>query len=176
MYWSWITDINIRWKDTDQTLLKLPPAFSALPTKEDNLEESSQTFSHENQKLLKHLPKEAGGILTTDCKSLYDLISRTAPPSCQEFRTQLQAKLIKEHLDTGIKIRWVPSQAQLADSLTKIMDNTILRTCLRKGWYALHDEHEVLRSRSDKRTRLQWVKQHGSHPTEFDDSGKAKTS
>ena len=162
LYWSWINDISIRWKDTDQTLLKLPPAFSALPPPEDEIDESQQTFSHENQKLLKHLPKESSGILTTDCKSLYDLISRTAPPSCQEFRTQLQAKLIKEHLDTGIKIRWVPSQAQLADSLTKIMDNTILRTCLQKGWYALHDEHEVLRSRSDKRTRLQWVKQQGS--------------
>ena len=177
LYWSWINDINTRWKDTDQTLLQLPPAFSALPPQEDDPEESpSQTFSHENQKLLKHLPKESSGILTTDCKSLYDLISRTAPPSCQEFRTQLQAKLIKEHLDSGVKIRWVPSQAQLADSLTKIMDNTILRTCLRKGWYALHDEHEVLRSRSDKRTRLQWVKQHGSNQSEFDESGKAKSS
>ena len=46
------------------------------------------------------------GILTTDCKSLFDLISRTAPPACQEFRTQLQAKLIKEHLHNGIQIRW----------------------------------------------------------------------
>lgn len=125
---------------------------------------------------MKHLPKEASGILTTDCKSLYDLISRTAPPSCQEFRTQLQAKLIKEHLETGIKIRWVPSQAQLADSLTKMMDNTILRTCLQKGWYALHDEHEVLRSRSDKRSRLQWIKQQGSLNSEFEASGKAKSS
>lgn len=176
LYWSWINDLNIQWKDTDKTLLQLPPAFSALPPQEDDNVVSDQSFSHENQKLLKQLPKEASGILTTDCKSLYDLISRTAPPSCQEFRTQLQAKLIKEHLDTGIKIRWVPSQAQMADSLTKIMDNTILRTCLKKGWYALHDEHEVLRDRSDKRTRLQWVKQHGSPNSECNESGKAKTS
>ena len=176
LYWAWINDVKIQWKDTDQTLLKLPVAFSALPPQEDECESGNPTFSHENQKLLKDLPKEASGILTTDCKSLYDLISRTAPPSCQEFRTQLQAKLIKEHLDTGIKIRWVPSQAQLADSLTKIMDNTILRTCLQKGWYALHDELEVLRSRSDKRTRLQWVKQHGDQSVEFEDSGKAKSS
>ena len=176
LYWAWINDVQLQWKDTDQTLLKLPPAFSALPPKEDDSDSPQQTFSHENQKLLKHLPKEASGILTTDCKSLYDLISRTAPPSCQEFRTQLQAKLIKEHLETGIKIRWVPSQAQLADSLTKMMDNTILRTCLQKGWYALHDEHEVLRSRSDKRSRLQWIKQQGSLNSEFEASGKAKSS
>ena len=43
------------------------------------------------------------------------MISRHAPPSCQDFRTQLQAKLIKEHLNNGIMIGWVPSQAQLAD-------------------------------------------------------------
>ncbi len=124
LYWAWINEITIQWKDTDKTLLRLPPAFSALPPQDADVGDSDlPTFSHENQKLLKNLPKEASGILTTDCKSLYDLISRTAPPSCQEFRTQLQAKLIKEHLETGIKIRWVPSQAQLADSLTKIMDN-----------------------------------------------------
>ena len=176
LYWAWINEITIQWKDTDKTLLRLPPAFSALPPQEDESDSDMPTFSHENQKLLKNLPEEASGILTTDCKSLYDLISRTAPPSCQEFRTQLQAKLIKEHLNTGIKIRWVPSQAQLADSLTKIMDNTILRTCLQKGWYALHDEHEVLRSRSDKRTRLQWIKQQGQQSSEFIESGKAKSS
>ena len=176
LYWAWINNIDVQWKDTDQTLLQLPEAFSALPPKEDFVESPQPSFSHENQKLLKELPKEASGIITTDCKSLYDLISRTAPPSCQEFRTQLQAKLIKEHLETGIKIRWVPSQAQLADSLTKIMDNSILRMCLQKGWYALHDEHEVLRSRSDKRTRLQWIKQHDQQESESESSGKAKSS
>ena len=35
-------------------------------------------------------------VAATDCKSLYDLVSRTAPPNCQEFRTQLNARAIKE--------------------------------------------------------------------------------
>ena len=97
------------------------------------------------------------GNLTTDCKSLYDLISRTATPACQEFRTVLQAKLMKEHLQSGIQIRWVPSSAQVADALTKIMDCTMLRTCLKTGKYSLHDESEILRARSNKRAPQQWL-------------------
>ena len=69
----------------------------------------------------------------------------------------LQAKLIKEHLQHGVKIRWVPSGAQIADALTKVMDNTMLRTCLQKGFYSLHDEQEILKARSDSRTRIKWL-------------------
>lgn len=56
--------------------------------------------------------------------SIYDLISRAAAPS-----TLLQAKLIRKHLTTGVRIRWVPSNAQVADCLTKI-DPSSLREIL----------------------------------------------
>ena len=112
------------------------------------------------------------GILTTDCKSLYDLISRTAPPACQEFRTQLQAKLIKEHIQNGIQIRWVPSGAQIADALTKIMDCSMLRACLKSGWYSLHDEAEILRARSDKRSQLQWLQRNAKSNHSSPNAGK----
>ena len=56
-----------------------------------------------------------------------------------------------------VNLLWVPSGAQIADSLTKVMDNTILRTCLHKGFYSLHDEQEILKARSDSRSRLQWL-------------------
>jgi hypothetical protein len=87
------------------------------------------------QNLLQQLPKSNSAIITTDCKSLYDLISRAAPPSCSEFRTQLQANLMKGHMSNGTQIRRVPSGAQVADSPTKAMDNTMLRECLRLGKY-----------------------------------------
>jgi len=155
LYWGWLQDATLPWKQADQTLLKLPPAFAALiPVEEDD----AYTPHERVQEMLKTLPKTSEAIITTDCKSLYDLISRTAPPSCTEFRTQLQAKLIKEHLQNGIQIRWVPSGAQVADSLTKIMDNTMLRECLRLGKYSLHDESEILKARSDSRARLQWIR------------------
>lgn len=161
LYWGWIKNIDLNWKQADETLLKLPPAFAAIPPKEDPDEKI--TPPDKVSALLSKLPKENSSIITTDCKSLYDLISRTAPPSCQEFRTLLQAKLIKEHLRSGVQIRWVPSQAQIADSLTKIMENSMLRECLHLGKYCLHDGAEMLKQRSDARTRLQWLRENAKH-------------
>ena len=69
----------------------------------------------------------------------------------------LQAKLIREHLAAGVLVRWVPTGAQMADSLTKIMDSTVLRECLRLGRYRLNDEAQVLKTRADSKTRLKWL-------------------
>ena len=55
-------------------------------------------------------------------------------------------------------IRWVPSQAQLADAFTKCMDASVLRECMERGRYSLHDEAQILRARSDSRARLQWLR------------------
>ena len=155
LYWAWLRDGSFKWQMADEELLKLPPAFAAIPPGDD---EKSSTPPIPVQNILKTMNNKAQSIITTDCKSLYDLISRHAPPSCQEFRTLLQAKLIKEHINNVIQIRWVPSQAQLADALTKIMDPSILRECLAIGRYSLHDEALILRARSDSRTRLQWLR------------------
>ncbi len=157
LYWAWLTDTRCEWQQADRTLLKLPPAFTALPPIEGTEEESGS--AEPVRDILKRLPKDKPSVLTTDCKSLYDLISRTAPPSCQEFRTQLQAKLIKEHLQNGIQIRWVPSQAQIADALTKRMDNYVIRECMEIGRYNLHDEQEILKARSDKKARVKWLRE-----------------
>lgn len=42
-----------------------------------------------------------------DCKSLYDLLQKTAVPSCSEYRTLLGALVIKDRLKEGIVIKWV---------------------------------------------------------------------
>ena len=153
--------MDIPWKHADATLLRLPEAFASIPPIEST--EEGSTPPDTVSELLEKLPKENSSIIPTDCKSLYDMISRTAPPSCQEFRAQLQAKLIKEHLKSGIQIRWVPSQAQIADSLTKIMENSMLRECLSIGKYCLHDETEMLKQRSDAKTRLQWLRENAKY-------------
>ena len=155
LYWAWLRDGRCKWQLADETLLQLPPAFAAIPPTDDTDTRKPPTVKCPLPLNTTITNKD---IITTDCKSLYDLINRQAPPTCQEFRTQLQAKLIKEHLNNGIQIRWVPSQAQLADALTKIMDASILRECLSRGRYSLHDEDQILRARSDSRTRLQWLK------------------
>ena len=155
LFWAWLCDGRCKWQLADETLLQLPPAFAAIPPDPDKITNKPPPSEI---KIPEHIKLKHQDIITTDCKSLYDLISRHAPPTCQEFRTQLQVKLIKEHLRNGIMIRWVPSQAQLADALTKMMDATVLRECLAHGRYSLHDEAQILRERSDSRTRLQWIR------------------
>eukprot|EP00435_Cladocopium_sp_Y103_P064515 s837_g26.t1 len=107
------------------------------------------------EKLLK---SENTSALVTDCKSAYDLLTRTALPQCSEHRTTIECLLIRERLQENCKVRWVSSQAMLADCLTKTLDSQALRTCLTTGKYTLQDENHVLRHRSDKRQRLEWIK------------------
>ena len=177
LYWAWLRDGTCKWQQADETLMRLPPAFAAIPPTDES---NNDPVKPPDATVMKQIKSKNQDITTTDCKSLFDLISRHAPPSCQEFRTQLQAKLIKEHLNNGIMIRWVPSQAQLADTLTKCMDSSVLRECMERGRYSLHDEAQILRARSDSRTRLQWLRMM-SNDSKGDESqvsthGKAKTS
>ena len=100
-----------------------------------------------------------------DCKSLYDLIQKTTIPSCQEYRTMLEALIIKDRIKEGILIKWVHSAAQLADSLTKCMDNTALRQFLAAGRCIIHDVDETLKVRADNRARKQWRDQQWTSST-----------
>ena len=107
IFWSWLHDPSVEWRKPEQTLKQLSPAISA------------PTFKHK------------ADIAITDCKSLYDLTTRTALPSCAEFRVQLVSRAIKEALQENITLRWVHSGAQLADALTKAMESHFLReTCV----------------------------------------------
>eukprot|EP00435_Cladocopium_sp_Y103_P021947 s3593_g5.t1 len=134
LYWAWILRPEINWRKPE-TINELPEAIS-IPT----IKFDEKDFA------------------ITDCKSLYDLTTRTAVPNCQEFRTQLQARAIKDILAEGIQLHWVHSGAQLADALTKTMEASFLRTTLKQGWYCLHDEHEILKDRATARNRLRWLK------------------
>ena len=138
LYWGWLYKPTEGWKHPADTLLQLP---SAVATATYRIQQA-----------------QPDSVAATDCKSLYDLVTRTAPPNCQEFRTQLQTRAIKEQLSEGVKLRWVHSGAQLADSLTKIMENNFLRETLRIGRYKLNDELEVLKDRASSRNRLKWLK------------------
>ena len=134
LYWAWIQNPSIKWQKPE-TIQDLPDAIS-IPTVKLNETD----------------------LAITDCKSLYDLTTRTAIPNCQEFRTQLQARAIKDLLAEGIQLHWVHSGAQLADALTKVMEASFLRETLRRGMYCLHDENEVLKNRASARNRLKWLK------------------
>ncbi|CAL1139692.1 unnamed protein product [Cladocopium goreaui] len=104
------------------------------------------------------LAKAPTSSAVTDCKSVYDLATKTSVPVCTEYRTTLECLLIRERLRENVAMRWISTQAMLADSLTKSMDSGMLRECLKSGRYTLFDEGESLRQRASKRERLQWLK------------------
>ena len=97
--------------------------------------------------------------LVTDCRSAFDLLTRTAIPQCEEYRTTIECLLIRERLKDNCTIRWVSSNAQLADCLTKSMDASTLRSCLASGKYKLFDENLVLQQRADRKQRVKWAKE-----------------
>jgi hypothetical protein len=136
LYWAWLKDPQVCWKQPDKSLSSLEPAI-AVPT-----------LQHECD------------LAITDCKSLYDLVTKTAPPQCSEFRVQLVARAIKETIKEGIQVRWVHSAAQLADALTKSMESKFLRETLRYGEYRLVDETSTLRNRALSKDRIRWLKEH----------------
>ena len=133
LFWSWIKNPLTDWRNASKTLKSLPPTYATATYKPDP------------------------SVAVTDCKSLYDLVTRTATPSCQEFRTQLQAHAIKDFLAEGVRLRWVHSGAQLADALTKIMECHFLRQTLELGRYLLYDETQILKERASTKTRVKWM-------------------
>ena len=98
-------------------------------------------------------------IIVTDCKSLYDLVSRRAMPACEEYRTTLEVLLIKERCLEHCCFRWIPTVLQLADPLTKNMDSSLLRAALEQGHFQLFDEQASLQTNSHKKQALSWIQQ-----------------
>ena len=110
-----------------------------------------------------------------DCKSLYDLIQKTTIPQCQEYRTMLEALIIKDRLKEGVLIKWVHSAAQLADVLTKVMDCSTFRQFLAKGKCIIHDVDEILRERADQKAKRRWQEHdHTASSTDFQSSGNGE--
>lgn len=54
------------------------------------------------EETLKSLPK---AFAVVDCKSLYDLLQKTPIPQCTEFRTMLEALVVKERHSEGVIIK-----------------------------------------------------------------------
>ena len=96
-------------------------------------------------------------IAVTDCKSLYDVIVKNATPQCQEHRTLVEALVIKDHVQNGTRMHWVHSAAQLADTLTKHMDSSSLRDFLIHRECCLHDVHQILKERADRKVQKSWL-------------------
>ena len=117
------------------------------------LKDPSIDWSDPNQ-VLQEAPR---AVVATDCKSVFDLSTKTSTPACTESRTTLECLLIRERLQENCRLRWVNSKAMLADCLTKSMDGQVLRQALMVGRYSLFDENTILRDRATKRAQLKWI-------------------
>ena len=103
------------------------------------------------------LKNEHKGLMITDCKSLYDLITKNAVPNCQEWRTTIEVMLLKEQSKEHTICRWFSTAIMLADCLTKPMDATFLRTVLQLGKFRLYDEDLTLKQNATRKYGVTWV-------------------
>ena len=108
----------------------------------------------------KSLEKEPKGLMITDCKSLYDLVTKNAVPNCQEWRTTIEVMLLKEQSKNHTMCRWVSTAIMLADCLTKPMDATFMRTVLQLGQFRIYDEDLTLKQNATRKYGVTWVNDH----------------
>ena len=79
------------------------------------------------------------GLLITDAKSIYDAITRseTQGLGLQEKQSALELLGVKEQIQRdGTDLRWVHSQAQLADGLTKVGARPVIEKFLEEQLWA----------------------------------------
>ena len=112
---------------------------------------------------LKTLPK---ALLITDCKSLFDLMTKMATPNCQEWRTTIEVMLIREQAEGNADCRWISTAIMLADTLTKPMDSTFMRTVLNLGRFRIYDEQQSLQRNATKKYGQTWISSSGADSKE----------
>ena len=98
-------------------------------------------------------------VTITDCKSLYDLMCRTALPSCEEKRTLLEILLVRERTRHNCECRWISTHLQLADGLTKVMECSLLRSVLSGSRFQIYDEKSTLQVNANRKAALRWLRE-----------------
>ena len=92
-------------------------------------------------------------IITTDCKSLYDVLEAGhGVPACKRTALEVLA-LRQDHKMYHHTIRWVPTDEMLADPMTKVFNKeSRLDVVLRQGTYAITREVHGLSQKLAERT------------------------
>ena len=109
------------------------------------------------QKPEKALSQQPKALLVTDCKSLFDLVTKLAVPNCQEWRTTIEVMQIKEQAEGNATCRWISTAIMLADCLTKPMDATFLRKVLAIGKFRIFDETSTLKVNANRKYGERWA-------------------
>ena len=78
--------------------------------------------------------KEVRLTAVTDCKSLYDHLSKQGSAPADDRRLQLDIQILRDMIEnTNMTIRWVATQQMIADGLTKNIPNRYLSSVIRSG-------------------------------------------
>ena len=109
--------------------------------------------------VLNIIPKS---IMVTDCKSLYDALARSVSQGLglAEKRTAIEVTATRQQMEaTAIECKWVNSDRQLADSLTKPMSSHAMSDLCSKGqWKIVFDADFVAAKKIKKAARNAYVK------------------
>ena len=94
----------------------------------------------QTDKILSMLPTS---IMVTDCKSLYDALARSESQGLglSGKRTAIEVAGTRQQMEaTGVQCKWVNSDHQLADSLTKPMaSHAMKQLCTTGHWQIIFD-------------------------------------
>eukprot|EP00971_Amphidinium_carterae_P341058 6479678-Amphidinium_carterae.1 len=92
-------------------------------------------------------------LVLTNCKSVFDSLSQLWSTGVADKRTTIDLAIIREALSKDVsKCRWMDTQFQLVDSLTKKSASPdYLRQVLREGVYSVVEECQELERRSRDR-------------------------
>ena len=120
-------------------------------------------------------------IMVTDCKSLYDALARSESQGLglSEKRTAIEVAATRQQMEaTGVNCRWVNSDRQLADSLTKpMLAHAMTQLCRSGYWKIVFDETFTSAKKVKRMVRDEaWKKGKGTGPSKTTSQGKAKGS
>ena len=99
-----------------------------------------------------HKPSPLGSTLVTDAKALYDSYYRESLSSgLTDKRTGLEIKVLREGLESlGGRLKWISSERQYADSLTKEGTRQLLADRLRYGRIKLSWDPDYIAAKRKK--------------------------
>ena len=80
----------------------------------------------------------------TDCKSVYDYLTREGTSTSKDKRMAIEGALLREALQRpGTVLKWIDGGQNLADVLTKwMLDKTYYRLCMRQAKWCI-EQHEA---------------------------------
>ena len=103
------------------------------------------------------LKGEPKGLMITDCKSLYDLITKNAVPNSPECRTTIEIVLLKKQSRDHTACRWVSIAIMIADCLTKPVDSRFMWAILQFGNFRIYDASLSPKQNANRKFGVTWV-------------------